>query len=315
MTVTTNSAESPDETHPIGIYLLSVSETLCPYISIMSFLRHSLRSNTVMSWSGRRATNNTVDVRNYSRFYRGNLSVLTGSNYNTIVGPNSSSTTRNTTFKALAVPPHGVLTTTTTTRSSSLSTTPTPEDPQAQFKARPPSELTMEMAEGIQNANHLIVRYGVGAQRLKLLAQDGTMPLILKWQRMMEIYLGAQLHVIAALGYEPNEHGIMLYTQHLAQFITNKCEPSKQDTFRAVGRDTWRHMLVTAFDLDIAMIKEKYGEEMSIVDARNTVHKVASKLIEPRILDMVATKVAQIPPRKYYFGVIVQLDALVLLYY
>lgn len=173
-----------------------------------------------------------------------------------------------------------------------------PDDPQAQFKAQPPPELNLEIAEGIQNANQLILKYGVGKQRLQLLAKSEDMPLVLKWQRMMEIYLGAQLHVIASLGYETNEQGIMMYTQQLAQFIS-KCNPTQQDTFRQVGRDTWREMLVLAFDLDTDMIAEKYSEEMNIVDARNTIHKVASRLIEPSILEAVAKRIGEIPPRTY----------------
>jgi len=176
---------------------------------------------------------------------------------------------------------------------------PPPDEAQAQFIATPPTELNMEMAKGIQSANHLILKYGVGRQRLELLAKesDSEMPLVLKWQRMMEIYLGAQLHVVAALGYQTNEQGIMMYTQQLAQFVGTKCDPASQEEFRATGRETWREMLATAFDLDKDMIAEKYGNELSIVDARNIVHKVASALIGPSILEEVATRVGQLPPQ------------------
>jgi len=168
-----------------------------------------------------------------------------------------------------------------------------PNNPQANFQPKAPSELNIEIAEGIQNANSLILKYGVGSQRLALLATSED-PLVLKWQRMMEIYLGAQLHVIASLGYETNEQGIMRYTQQLAQFI-EKCDPATQDSFRRVGRDTWRVMLATAFDLDEELLESVCGEELSIVDARNTVHKVASKLMEPKILETVAKKCSVIP--------------------
>jgi len=177
--------------------------------------------------------------------------------------------------------------------SSSMQQLP-PDDPQAQFQPKPPAELSLEMAKGIQSANHLILKYGVGKQRLQLLAKESELPLVVKWQRMMEIYLGAQLHVVAALGYETNEQGIMMYTQQLAQFVGTKCDPAVQDQFRATGRDTWREMLVLAFDLDQDLIDEKYGNELSIVDARNIVHKVASALVEPHILDEVATRVSRL---------------------
>jgi len=173
-----------------------------------------------------------------------------------------------------------------------------PDDPQAQFKPIPPPELNLEMAKGIQTANHLILKYGVGRQRLELLSKENDgMPLVIKWQQMMEIYLGAQLHVVAALGYTTDENGIMMYTQQLAQFIGTKCTPEQQDGFRSVGRETWREMLTIAFNLDKDLIAKKYGNELSIVDARNIVHKAASRLIEPRILEEVATRVGQILPQ------------------
>jgi len=174
-----------------------------------------------------------------------------------------------------------------------------PGDPQAQFKPTPPTELNMEMAKGIQTANHLILKYGVGRQRLELLSKepDNTTPLVVKWQQMMEIYLGAQLHVVAALGYQTDEQGIMMYTQQLAQFVGTKCDPATQEEFRATGRETWREMISTTFDLDKEKIAEKFENELSIVDARNIVHKVASALIEPNILEEVATRVGQCPPQ------------------
>lgn len=157
----------------------------------------------------------------------------------------------------------------------------------------------MEMAIGIQDANQLFLRHGIGQQRLQLLAEDQNMPLVIKWQRMMQIYLGMQLHTIAGLGYQTNEQGIMLYTQQLAQFVS-ACEPTVQATFREVGRKTWRDMLATAFELDDEILKEQQSE-LSIVDARNAVHKVSSKLIEPSILEEVSTRCGQLPSGMYYF--------------
>ena len=179
-----------------------------------------------------------------------------------------------------------------------------PDDPQVQFQPTPPTELNMEMARGIQASNHLILKHGVGRQRLELLSKesDTSMPLVIKWQRMMEIYLGAQLHVVASLGYQTDESGIMMYTQQLAQFVGTKCDPSTQDEFRAKGRETWREMLTIAFGLDKEMIAEKYGNELSIVEARNIVHKVASALIEPNILEEVATRVSLTEGMVFFCG-------------
>ena len=168
---------------------------------------------------------------------------------------------------------------------------------QTNFRPQPPKELNLDMARGIQNANRLILRHGVGHQRLQLLSQQSDLPLVLKWQHMMEIYLGAQLHILAALGFDANEQGIMMYTQKLSHFVGG-CDPDTQEEFRTMGRETWRTILATAFQLNETTILPG-GQEMSIVDARNTVHKVATKLMEPSILEMVAQRCAKIPPRKF----------------
>lgn len=168
------------------------------------------------------------------------------------------------------------------------------DDPQSQFIPSPPTALNMDMAIGIQDANQLFLKHGVGQQRLKLLSEDPNMPLVIKWQRMMQIYLGMQLHTVAGLGYQASEQGIMMYTQQLAQFV-GTCEPSVQDQFREVGRTTWRDMLKLAFALEDELATGKYDEELGVVDARNASHKVASKMIEPHILEELATKCGQLP--------------------
>ena len=45
--------------------------------------------------------------------------------------------------------------------------------------------------------------------------------------------------------------------------------------------------------------QEKFQEEMGIVDARNMVHKVASKLVEPIILETVAKRCGELPSGKF----------------
>jgi hypothetical protein len=66
------------------------------------------------------------------------------------------------------------------------------------------------MAFGIQNATELFVKHGVGMQKLKEIAKEprDTNTLVHRWQRMMEAYLGSQVHVLAGLGYPPNENGL-----------------------------------------------------------------------------------------------------------
>jgi hypothetical protein len=66
------------------------------------------------------------------------------------------------------------------------------------------------MAFGIQNATELLIKHGVGMQKLKDIAKEGgdTKTLVHRWQRMMEAYLGSQVHILAGLGYQPSENGL-----------------------------------------------------------------------------------------------------------
>jgi hypothetical protein len=66
------------------------------------------------------------------------------------------------------------------------------------------------MAFGIQKSTELFVKHGVGMQKLKDIAKEprDTNTLVQRWQRMMEAYLGSQVHVLAGLGYPPNENGL-----------------------------------------------------------------------------------------------------------
>lgn len=57
------------------------------------------------------------------------------------------------------------------------------------------------MAEGIADATQFYIRYGVANQRLKALAADESLHAVIKWQKLMEIYLYAQVHVIGGRFY------------------------------------------------------------------------------------------------------------------
>jgi hypothetical protein len=66
------------------------------------------------------------------------------------------------------------------------------------------------MAVGIQNATELFIHHGVGMQRLQDIAKESgdSKTLVHRWQRMMEAYLGTQVHVLSGVGYQPNESGL-----------------------------------------------------------------------------------------------------------
>jgi len=95
----------------------------------------------------------------------------------------------------------------------------------------------------------------------------------------MEAFLGTQVHVLAGLGYEATERGIALYNQHLAELMRT-APPDEQEVLRRAGRDSWRRTLCLAFGLE----DTPEEEEVSIVDARNIMHKVSQRMHEPNVL-------------------------------
>lgn len=113
----------------------------------------------------------------------------------------------------------------------------------------------------------------------------------------MEIYLTTQVFVISGLGYEGTENGLETYTRHLADFIQNKCDDDQKERFQKVGNKTWRQLLATAFDLDVDNMKP-----LLIVDARNIMHKVSSKMQEPQILMKIQKECGQLPESKFFFA-------------
>jgi hypothetical protein len=153
---------------------------------------------------------------------------------------------------------------------------------------KPPEKLTPEMAEGIAETTKFYVRHGMPRQRLLALAADTETPVVQKWQRMMEIFLTTQVHVISGMGYSPDEQGLGQYAQALSRCIQDS-DDTMQELFQELRRDTWRELVATAFDLKVQDIPV-----LTIVDARNIMHKVSSKMMEPNVLLEIQTKTAKI---------------------
>lgn len=97
-----------------------------------------------------------------------------------------------------------------------------------------------------------------------------------------------QVHVIGSIGYTANEQGLSKYAQDL-QACLQKADPDVQKVLTDIRRDTWREMVATAFTLDVADIPT-----LSIVDARNHMHKVASKMMEPNVLLEIQTQASKV---------------------
>lgn len=76
-----------------------------------------------------------------------------------------------------------------TFQKSLFSTTP--------IQIQPPEKLNVEMAIGVQEAARLYVRHGVTSKNLNEIgnhAESDTFPLLERWQKMMETFLGVQVY-------------------------------------------------------------------------------------------------------------------------
>ena len=155
------------------------------------------------------------------------------------------------------------------------------------FQPKAPESLTTEMAEGIVEATKFYSLHGISNQRFRALAKE-NFPVHEKWQKMMEIYLQTQAHVIAGLGYQADEQGLTLYAQHLQKCIQST-DQTMRELFMDVRRETWRAIVATTFQVP----KEEIPV-LSIVDARNLMHKISSKMIEPDTLLVIQHKTAKI---------------------
>jgi len=105
---------------------------------------------------------------------------------------------------------------------------------------------------------------------------------------MLEIFLQTQAHVIAGLGYSPDDKGLMKYAQHLQECLS-KLDITMRELLMDIRRDTWRSLVATTYK-----INPKEIPVLSIVDARNLMHKISSKMIEPDTLIMIQHKTAKI---------------------
>lgn len=165
------------------------------------------------------------------------------------------------------------------------------------YQPSPPAEITQEMAVGILETTQFFIRHGISHQRLKKIAATPTAPesssssltntdsggaktILQKWQEMMEIFLTTQVHVISGLGYPSNEQGLTQYAKDLLKCIESlHGDETMQQLLQEIRRDTWREIVSLAFDLNPDHIPT-----LSLVDARNLMHKVASRMIEPDVL-------------------------------
>lgn len=163
------------------------------------------------------------------------------------------------------------------------------------FTPKSPSVLSSDICEGILSTTQFYIRFGISHQRLQALSTEPGLHLSVKWQKMMEIYLQTQAHVIAGLGYQANEEGLTLYAHQLGQLL-QKLDPTLRQLFTDLRRDTWRQVVATTFQINMKDIPV-----LEIGDARSIMHKISTKMQDPDILLVIQNKTAKIQNEEKQF--------------
>jgi len=146
----------------------------------------------------------------------------------------------------------------------------------------------MGIAIGVQDTTRLFLNNGIGQQALlKISEKSGNIEtLISRWRKMMETFLSVQVHVIAGLGYPANDKGLALYNQHLAKLI-QESPPKDIESLRVTGCELWKSVLMSAFNVSQLDITKN---SKSIAEARSIMHQVSMRMIDPKVIDLVAQK-------------------------
>eukprot|EP00588_Corethron_pennatum_P006840 CAMPEP_0194284204 /NCGR_PEP_ID=MMETSP0169-20130528/27002_1 /TAXON_ID=218684 /ORGANISM="Corethron pennatum, Strain L29A3" /LENGTH=334 /DNA_ID=CAMNT_0039029957 /DNA_START=27 /DNA_END=1031 /DNA_ORIENTATION=- len=152
----------------------------------------------------------------------------------------------------------------------------------------PPVDFNSDIIDGVYSSLDLILRHGLGKSRLASVREmeGGIDNIVQRWQNMMEIFLGAQVHVVVSLGYSPDEAGLTSYKRDLAEFLQS-ASPVVQESHRTRERDLWRYVVLTAFGAE-----DVETTELSIIEARDIMFRVSSTIGESRVLEAVAKRAA-----------------------
>ena len=110
---------------------------------------------------------------------------------------------------------------------------------------------------------------------------------------MMEVFFGAQVHVLAGLGFARDAQGLHNYNAALGQAMAT-AGPEEQEELRVMSRDLWRKTLRTAFALEEDKDRGK-GERLDVAKARQMMFTLSTKMSAPEFLSKVAKRAEALP--------------------
>lgn len=165
-----------------------------------------------------------------------------------------------------------------------------------------PPELTIPICKSINSSVRLFVEHGLPGSSLRSLAASrcnssvlspsDVSSLVKRWQKMMEAFFGAQVHVLAGLGFAQNEQGLQQYNAALGRAM-QRCGPEEQEELRIMSRDLWRKTLRTAFALEDD--KDSKGERLDVAKARQMMYTLSTRMTNQDFLSKVSERASKLP--------------------
>ena len=117
-----------------------------------------------------------------------------------------------------------------------------------------PTAITMEEAEAVLGTTKTFIELGLPGRKLDEIRDESTGENVQsKWQRMMEIRLRCELHVINAFGYEASEMGMMAYRQTMSALL-QRTLPQDMARIQGVDQEIWAIMIRRTFNVETESI-------------------------------------------------------------
>lgn len=134
-----------------------------------------------------------------------------------------------------------------------------------------PTSITMPEAVAILDSTFTFIRLGLPGRKLDGLKDDGDATVQEKWESMMQIRVGTELHVIAAFGYEPTSNGMLAYRQVMNRLLQDATQ-SEREAIQKIDQDIWAELIHRTYAI--------IAEPMQLLKAREVVLHVTSALQE-----------------------------------
>jgi len=143
-------------------------------------------------------------------------------------------------------------------------------------KAGSPTSINEEQARAVMDTTLTFIRIGLSGRKLDALQGETALNVQAKWQKMMEVRLTTELHVINAFGYESSEMGMMAYRQTMHQLMQTT-RPADLLALQKIDQQIWAEMIRRSFAIET--------EPIAVGAARQVVATVTSRMQQDAFIE------------------------------